>query len=462
MELREQRQLLRKCNGEWDYQRVIKQLRLYSDFHHRFASHTGSPEHRGHEGSPLRHRAQQRHRSHEGSFPPRKIKVADVGSDIGKVVKGTGLDKEDFDEGKETEAPEESPVYGPYMADTEVLRCTGEPEVETESPSTVPDELARGMCRCEQVFWTQPVNTISYGYKKRIEQNRRVCDILKKGGPESFEEKGMRRETKNRTVCAACGQNGHWQEDFECPKAGVSLTQRSEVTHEFRIKAIGTKNDRSQGSKGKSESDNESHFLSPEKDTSTQPGKWRRIRCDEARRFRLQQSKKEAERCLAKEWEKEAKEWEKEAEYREEFISHVAMLQQLEREVEEDEEIYDQFARIYDFESDRSFDFGAAARHAPAALENGICDSGSSFQRHMKGTHHVEMHQHSLVMNEFTVDEDHVHESEYDVFLDRKVEHFTRKACGTFSVPEHAFKEPQNKQQMWFYFGFCGTSKHRV
>ena len=199
----DQRQLLRKCHGEFDYQCVIQELRLYSDIHHRSASHTGKSGHRGHADAPCSQRPMLRHRSHEGSFSQRKRQVAGNGFEVGNKGKRKGPDGEDHVGEGEAGAPEESPVYEPDMADTGIPRCKEEPEVETKASFAMPDELAREIWCCKQVFLTQPFGAMSQGYRRRIEQNRWVCDILKEGGPKSPEEKRVIREIKNRIACAS-------------------------------------------------------------------------------------------------------------------------------------------------------------------------------------------------------------------------------------------------------------------
>ena len=113
---------------------------------------------------------------------------------------------------------------------------------------------------------------------------------------------------------------------------------------------------------------------------------------------------------MAKHFEEKATEWEDITKEQGNVMSHTAMLKQLEREAEEDEEIYDQLARIYHFESNRYFNSEVAARRESVAHETGIGANGSSFGPYIKGTHHVEMHLHDSAVIELIVGEDHMHE----------------------------------------------------
>ena len=175
-------------------------------------------------------------------------------------------------------------MWEPDIADIEIPRCHKGPEDKAELPftvSTMLEELSREIWCCEQIFWTEPWKTITSEDRNRIAQSKRVCDILKKGGPESLEEEVSLREIKNRTECAACGQSGHWQGDVMCPKTS---------------KVVGTKKDFKHGSKRKSVSDIVPHSSETKSRALPQPGGWQRVPCDEARRFLLQQLKMQAER----------------------------------------------------------------------------------------------------------------------------------------------------------------------
>ena len=229
------------------------------------------------------------------------------------------------------------------------------------------------------------------------------------------------------------------------------MDRKSELTIPLLVKGSETEKDRSQGSKRRNESDAEPHSINPKrKDMLPHPGKWRRIPCNEARRLLFQQQVKEKERLLVKQVEKEMgvtmKEWESVAAGIDEEIAHARMLSQLEREADEDEEIYDQIARIYDFEFDQCLDFEAAARYAPAARGNGARDSGLAFGPYIKGTHHVRMHDHNLVMNASIASKNNVHDNEHDVIMKNKAEHVIRKRRGTVSVSERVLKVPQGKR----------------
>ena len=358
---RTQKGLTRNCGAVPKYQSVVEQLRFYSEAHQRSVEQAHELQHWDDTypdvlpppGHPLRPR-----KSRNGGFQQKRKEVADT------ECKESGINNKDLSERNATTSGG-SPVYeqAEKEKDSETHRYCQDAEERTELEAfTFQGPEAMWLRRngyCESELWTRPVIRDMWAY-----------DILKKGGPESPQEVEVLKEVKTRTRCVACGQIGHWRGERMCPE----VHQEAEV--EKNIEA---------GTKRKPTSD-EDHCSGTVKNRPQEKSQKRQNA--DLEHLLLQQSKKEAERLLSKYQRKRARE--DTTSESEDLPAHICMIKQLEKEAEEDSEIYDQLGKIYAFESDRFFT--AISTSEPATRGTGTGNCGSIFESYIKGTYHDKTH----------------------------------------------------------------------
>ena len=68
------------------------------------------------------------------------------------------------------------------------------------------------------------------GIKKRFNNAKQAAGAMRRGGPDASRDKKTSQtiqEIKNRTLCGACGDSGHWHDDPECPKYEQTMKKKA-------------------------------------------------------------------------------------------------------------------------------------------------------------------------------------------------------------------------------------------